>query len=113
MSIFIDSIPPADLSERPPGVEGDPLAHQHHVGHPAVDLHRVGRLVGGPDQTGRLGRSPGHAEQPAQSFVGDPLLVPHLEGHAGLCAQLLLGDLGQTASASSSSVARSPGPGPG
>ena len=62
-------------------VERDPLAHQHDVGHPAVDLDRVGRFVGDLQQPGRFGRSPGHAQQAAEAFVGDPLLVPDLERH--------------------------------
>ena len=66
------------------------------MGHPAVDLDRIGRFVGGPDETGRLGRTPGHTEQSPQPLVGDPLLVPDLQGHRRLRTELLLGDLGQT-----------------
>ena len=42
---------------------------------------RVGRLVGDLQQARRLGRPPGHAQQPAQPLVADPLLVPDLDRH--------------------------------
>ena len=59
MSVFMVTIPSARLERQAARVEGDALAHEHDVGDVPVDVHRIGRLVGGPQQTRRLAPSPG------------------------------------------------------
>ena len=71
------------LERQATGVEGDPFAHQGHVGHPPVALDGIGRPVVDLAPAGAAGPSPGPRRAVHPGALGhDPLLVPHLDRSA-------------------------------
>ena len=95
MSVFMVSIPPAVLSDRPPESKVMPFADEGQMGNPAAHLDGVGRPVLDPHQPWRLCRTPGHPEQPAQALSNDPVLVPHLDGQLGPVGEPADEDVGE------------------
>jgi len=80
MSVFMVVMPSAVLRRQPARVEGDALAHEHDVG---PGSRCVGRHVVGAHQPGGCTeRAPRRAGP--RGARHDPLLVPHLDGHARL-----------------------------